>query len=110
MFRVLFAPILMSTTAAYNHRCVYGFGMLVHWSRYWLGYPHTFSTANFRQSAIDHAKILVYGEDGRNRFLRNDRPTHQTTRRHTSKFPQMVTLRIREVRGANLGLDTDFPD
>jgi hypothetical protein len=27
--------------------CVYGFGMLVHWSRYWLGHPHTFSTVNF---------------------------------------------------------------
>jgi hypothetical protein len=48
MFRVLFAPILRSTTAAYGHRCVYGFGMLVHWSRYWLGHPHTFSTVNFR--------------------------------------------------------------
>jgi hypothetical protein len=21
-----------------------GFGILVHWSRYWLGHPHTFST------------------------------------------------------------------
>jgi hypothetical protein len=29
MFRVLFAPILRNTTAAYRHRCVYGFGMLV---------------------------------------------------------------------------------
>jgi hypothetical protein len=27
--------------------CVYGFSMLVHWSRYWLGHPHTFSTVNF---------------------------------------------------------------
>jgi hypothetical protein len=43
MFRVLFALILRSTTAAYSHRCVYGFGMLLHWSKYWLGhpYPHT---------------------------------------------------------------------
>jgi hypothetical protein len=32
MFRVLFAPILRSTTAAYSHRCVYGFGTLVHFS------------------------------------------------------------------------------
>jgi hypothetical protein len=61
-------PSSGSTTAAYSHRCVYvvcprskctdflfnylldlpeityGFGMLVHWSRYWLGHPHTFST------------------------------------------------------------------
>jgi hypothetical protein len=43
MFRVLFAPILRNTTAAYSHRCVYGFGMLVHWSMYWLGHPHKFS-------------------------------------------------------------------
>jgi hypothetical protein len=21
-----------------------GYGMLIHWSRYWLGHPHTFST------------------------------------------------------------------
>jgi hypothetical protein len=27
--------------------CVYGFGMLVHWSRYWLVHPHTFITVNF---------------------------------------------------------------
>jgi hypothetical protein len=33
MFRVLFAPILRSTTAVYSHRRVYGFGMLVHLSR-----------------------------------------------------------------------------
>jgi hypothetical protein len=39
---VLFAPILRSTTAAYSHRCVYEFGMLVHWYRYWLGHHHTF--------------------------------------------------------------------
>jgi hypothetical protein len=48
MFRVLFAPILRSTTAAYSHRRVYGFGMLVHWSRYWLGHLHTCSTVKFR--------------------------------------------------------------
>jgi hypothetical protein len=24
-----------------------GFGMLIHWSRYWLGHPHTFSTVRF---------------------------------------------------------------
>jgi hypothetical protein len=41
MFRVLFAPILRNTTAAYSHRFVYGFGMLVHWSRYCLGHPAT---------------------------------------------------------------------
>jgi hypothetical protein len=35
MFRVLFAPILRSTTAAYSHRCVYGFVMLVHCSCYY---------------------------------------------------------------------------
>jgi hypothetical protein len=34
MFWVLFAPILRSTTAAYSHRCVYGFGVLVYCSRY----------------------------------------------------------------------------
>jgi hypothetical protein len=47
MFRVLFASILRSTIAAYSHRYVYGFDMLAHWSRYWLGHSHTFSTANF---------------------------------------------------------------
>ena len=54
--------------------------------------------------------ILVYGEDGRSSFPRNDKPNYQTTRRHTSKFPQMVTLLIciREVRGSNLGLDADI--
>ena len=54
---------------------------------------------------------LVYGEDGCSSFPRNDKPTHQTTRHHTSKFPQMVTLLIcvREVRGSNLGLDAHFP-
>jgi hypothetical protein len=24
-----------------------GFGMLIHWSRYWLGHPYTFSTVRF---------------------------------------------------------------
>jgi hypothetical protein len=48
MFQVLFALILRSTTAMYSHRCVYGFGMLVHWSRYWLGQHHTFSTVSYR--------------------------------------------------------------
>jgi hypothetical protein len=24
-----------------------GYGILVHWSRYWLGHPHTFSTVKF---------------------------------------------------------------
>jgi hypothetical protein len=23
------------------------YGMLIHWSRYWLGHPHTFSTVKF---------------------------------------------------------------
>jgi hypothetical protein len=48
MFRLPGAPILRSTTAAYSHRCVYGCGILVQWSRYWLGHRHTFSTVNFR--------------------------------------------------------------
>jgi hypothetical protein len=34
-----------------EHNCsvqrVYGFGMLVYWSSYWLGHPHTFSTVIF---------------------------------------------------------------
>jgi hypothetical protein len=24
-----------------------GYGVLIHWSRYWLGHPHTFSTVKF---------------------------------------------------------------
>jgi hypothetical protein len=24
-----------------------GYGTLIHWSRYWLGHPHTFSTVKF---------------------------------------------------------------
>jgi hypothetical protein len=30
--------------------CIYGFGMLIHWGKYWLGHlgqPHTFSTVRF---------------------------------------------------------------
>jgi hypothetical protein len=60
MFRVLFAPILRSTVAAYIHLCVYGFGMFVHWSRYWLGYPHTFSTVNFSNSSNIQLRQLWY--------------------------------------------------
>jgi hypothetical protein len=40
------------------HRCVYGCGMLVHWGRYQLGHPHTFSTVNFTESEIDRAKSV----------------------------------------------------
>jgi hypothetical protein len=59
MFRALFAPIHRSTTAAYSHRCEYGFGMLVHSSRYYLGHPHTFSTVSFRQTEIDRAELSI---------------------------------------------------
>jgi hypothetical protein len=48
MFRVGFAPTLRSTTAVYSHKCVYGFGTLVSWSRYWFGHPHTFSKVNIK--------------------------------------------------------------
>jgi hypothetical protein len=27
-----------------------GFGVLIHWSRYWLGHPRTFNTVRFRLS------------------------------------------------------------
>jgi hypothetical protein len=30
------------------------YGMLIHWSRYWLGHPHTFST----ESELDRAKSV----------------------------------------------------
>jgi hypothetical protein len=34
-----------------------GFGMLIHWSRYWLGHLYTFRTVRFGlQSKPDHAK------------------------------------------------------
>jgi hypothetical protein len=36
--------------------CTYGFGMLVHWSRFWLGYSHTFSTVNFGLVWEGHAR------------------------------------------------------
>jgi hypothetical protein len=43
MFRVLFVPIIMSTTPAYSHRFVW-FAVLFHWSRYWFGTPLHLST------------------------------------------------------------------
>jgi hypothetical protein len=52
-----------------------------------------------------------YSEDARIRFLRNDRPTYQTTRRHTDTFRQVATFLscIREVRWY-LSLDALSPD
>jgi hypothetical protein len=47
MFRVLFAPIVRSTTAAHSHRFVW-FGVLLHWSRYWFGTALHLSTVSYR--------------------------------------------------------------
>jgi hypothetical protein len=35
-----------------------GYGMLINWNRYWLGHPHTFSTARPDQSELDRAKSV----------------------------------------------------
>jgi hypothetical protein len=35
---------LQNTTVGVCNCC----GLLVHWNRYWLGHPHTFSTVKFR--------------------------------------------------------------
>jgi hypothetical protein len=55
------ASIVRSTSAAYSHRYVYGFGKLVHWSRYWLGHPHTFSMVIVR---VCLAVLKNCGESG----------------------------------------------
>jgi hypothetical protein len=44
---------LQSTALGVFNRC----GMLVHWTRYWLGHPHTFGTVKF---GLDRAKLCVY--------------------------------------------------
>jgi hypothetical protein len=49
MFRVLFAPILRSTAIG---MCKI-YGMLIHWSRCWLGHPHTLSTVKFGLRPMD---------------------------------------------------------
>jgi hypothetical protein len=51
MFRVLLHPSSGAPTVAYSHRCVCvcnSFGVLIHWSRYWLGHPRTFTTVRLR--------------------------------------------------------------
>jgi hypothetical protein len=70
MFRVLLHPSSGAQTVAYSHRwvcvcarararvracvrvcvCVCNsFGVLIHWSRYWLGHPRTFTTVRNKE-------------------------------------------------------------
>jgi hypothetical protein len=52
MFRVLLHPssgaqLQLSAIGVCN-----GSGMLIHWSRYWLGHPHTYSTEPDRAKSV----------------------------------------------------------
>jgi hypothetical protein len=58
MFRVLSAPIIRSTIAAYSHRFLW-FCVLLYWSRYWFGTPLHLSMVSFRLVWEGFARQIV---------------------------------------------------
>jgi hypothetical protein len=98
MFRVLFAPIIRSSTAAYSHRYLYGLVCLFHWSRYWFWDTLAWSVTDWwgkvlaglytpcktfpHQSLTDHAKCPKTSTC----FIGTNTPNHTNTYGCTLQF------------------------
>jgi hypothetical protein len=71
-----------------------GFGMLNHWTRYWLGHPHTFSTVRFGQVWEGRAKRVVVGQANEGVYLQS--LVNRGTRWKKSGEPKSLPLWVRE--------------
>jgi hypothetical protein len=70
-----------SPTIAYSHRCVCNnFGVLIHWSSYWLGHPRTFTTATLRLVCLNLTVVKVRGCPSQYllQWINRPKPLHTT--------------------------------